>query len=158
MAASRLGKLVKAIFPFWNDETPFLSGDKMPGRPFISWVAKVSGQKAFGMVLLGLIALYFALQGREGPWAPPSPSPSSLQEEASPVCQARVWAATLGYQEVRLQLEGPASLIRLAWSGGSLEVETPRVCSGGECRVPIPPGVSPVEVRVDTCPPIRLGE
>jgi len=24
--------------------------------------------------------------------------------------------------------------------------------------VPIPPGVRPVEVRVDACPPIRLGE
>lgn len=120
----------------------------------------MDGQKAFGVVLLGLIALYFALQGREGPPAPPPPSfsPPPSQGEASPTCQARVWAATLGYQEVRLQLEGQASLIRLAWPQGGLEVETPKVCSAGECRVPIPPGVRPVEVRVDACPPIRLGE
>ncbi len=95
----------------------------------------MDGQKAFGEVLLGLIALYFALQGRDGPPAPPSSSP---QGEASPTCQARVWAATLGYQEARLQLEGQASLIRLAWPQGGLEVETPKVCSAGECRVPIP--------------------
>jgi len=130
------------------------------GSPFyiLRGVAEVNGQKAFGVMLLGLIALYFTLQGRKEPPAPPPPPSSSPQGEASPTCQARVWAATLGYQEVRLQLEGQASLIRLAWPQGSLEVETPRVCSAGECRVPIPPGVRPVEVRVDACPPIRLGE
>ena len=136
---------------------PFLEGSKLGVAlqvPFymLRRGAKVDGQKAFGVVLLGLIALYFALQGRKEPPA------SSPQGEASPTCQARVWAATLGYQEVRLQLEGQASLIRLAWPQGGLEVETPKVCSAGECRVPIPPGVRPVEVRVDACPPIRLGE
>jgi len=115
-------------------------------------------QGVIGLVLLGLIGLYFALQGREqaSPSSGFSPPPVRV-EEASP-CQARVWAATLGYAEVRLQLEGQASLLRLEWPGGSLEVETPKVCSGGECKVALPPGVRPVRVKVDGCPAFTLGE
>ncbi|WP_347241357.1 hypothetical protein [Thermus sp.] len=117
-------------------------------------------QKVVGVVLLGLIGLYFALQGREKPPSPsrPVPAPEEKRVEEGGKCLARVWTATLGYQEVRLQVEGQAWAIRLSWPGGGLQVETPKVCSGGECKVPIPPGVRPVEVQVDACPSLRLGE
>lgn len=118
-------------------------------------------QKAVGVVLLGLIGLYFALQGREEA-SPPSRPASSPREERvggeGGECLARVRVAALGYQEVRLEVEGQAWTLRLSWPGGGLQVETPRVCSGGECKVPIPPGVRPVEVRLDGCPPLVLGE
>ncbi len=118
-------------------------------------------QKVVGVVLLGLIGLYFAFQGREeapSPSGPASPPREERVEEEGGECLARVRVAALGYQEVRLELEGQAWAIRLSWPGGGLQVETPRVCSGGECKVPIPPGVRPVEVRVDACPPLLLGE
>lgn len=98
-------------------------------------------QRVVGLVLLGLIGLYFALEGRKGEVAPPA---SSAPSQAPPSCLARVWAATLGYAEVRLQLEGQAAHIRLAWPEGSLEVDTPRVCSEGvSAGCPFPLGFVP---------------
>jgi len=118
---------------------PFLEGSKFGVAlqvPFymLRRGAKVDGQKAFGVVLLGLIALYFALQGRKEPPA------SSPQGEASPTCQARVWAATLGYQEVRLQLEGQAS--SSAWRGpkGASRWKPPRCAQRGSAGCPSPQG------------------
>ncbi len=122
-------------------------------------------QKAVGVVLLGLIGLYFALQGREEASPPSRPASSPREErvgEEGGECLARVRVAALGYQEVRFGGRGsgmdPSPL--LAWgrpSSGNPQgvlgrgvqgTHSPRgeARGGAARRLPSPPprGVAPL--------------
>lgn len=71
-------------------------------------------------------------------------------------CNTQIDAIVSGGDEVRLQVRGSAERLAVLWPGGSTNVATQQVCSGGECRVKVPPNTQGVAVQFDGCPVVQL--
>ena len=75
---------------------------------------------------------------------------------ATKPCNAQLDAAVSSGDEVRLQVRGSAERLVVFWPGGATNLATEQVCSGGECRVKVPPNTRGVAVQFDGCPMVQL--
>lgn len=116
------------------------------------------------LILLGMIAVYFAWAGLHSPATVATPNSTAQQATQAPSrlsqpptstdCHSHIREATASTGELRLKVDGAAEVIRVSYDGGMLLRPTEEVCSAGFCRVFTPS--APKLVQLDRCPAISL--